>query len=86
MGMRDRYLVAPNGTVLNSKKEMEAHRPRGKVQHLNLPEGWQVRYKVRQEGLKKGMRDRYLVAPDGTVLKSKKEMEAHLYLNSLSER
>ena len=61
-------------------------RPRGKVQHLNLPEGWLVRYEVRQEGLKKGMRDRYLVAPDGTVLKSKKEMEAHLYLDSLSGR
>ena len=63
--------------------QAQVGRPRGKVQHLDLPEGWQVRYKVRQGGLKKGMRDRYLVAPDGTVLKSKKEMEAHLYLDSL---
>ena len=32
---------------------------------------------------KKGMRDRYVVTPGGDVLKSKKEMQAFLYLDSL---
>ena len=48
-----------------------------------LPEGWQLIYKVRKTGLKKGTPDRFFVAPDGTLLRSKKEMEAHLYLDSL---
>ena len=58
-------------------------RPRGKVQHLDLPEGWQLIYKVRKTGLKNGTPDRFFVTPDGTLLRSKKEMEAHLYLDSL---
>ena len=48
-----------------------------------LPAGWSVRYRVRTRGSKKGMRDRYVVTPGGDVLKSKKEMQAYLYLDSL---
>ena len=38
---------------------------------------------MRTRGSKKGMRDRYVVTPGGDVLKSKKEMQAFLYLDSL---
>jgi len=58
-------------------------RPKGTVEHIELPDGWEVRYKIRNTGLGKGKRDRYLVSPEGTFLRSKRELMAHLYLNIL---
>ena len=68
-------IQAPRGP-----RKGEEGRPREKIV---LPKGWQLIYKVRKTGLKKGPPDRFFVAPDGTLLRSKKEMEAHLYLDSL---
>ena len=68
-------IQAPRG-----QRKGEGGRPREKIV---LPEGWQLTYKVRKTGLKKGTPDRFFVAPDGTLLRSKKEMEAHLYFDSL---
>ena len=67
------YTPAKEGTRIGG-------RPREKIV---LPKGWQLIYKVRKTGLKKGTPDRFFVAPDGTLLRSKKEMEAHLYFDSL---
>ena len=60
-------------------------RPKGTVEHIELPNGWEVRYKIRNTGLGKGKRspDRYFVSPEGTFLRSKRELMAHLYLNIL---
>ena len=61
-------------------------RPKGTVEHIELPNGWEVRYKIRKIGLGKGKRspDRYFVSPEGTFLRSKRELMAHLYLNTLA--
>ena len=61
-------------------------RRKGQIEFLELPNGWQVNYKVRKTGSSKGERDRFLVTPDGKFLRSNSEMEAHLYLESLSKR
>ncbi len=58
----------------------EGGRPREKKV---LPAGWQLIYKVRKMGLKKGTLDRFFLTPDGTLLRTKKQMEAHLCLDSL---
>ena len=56
------------------------------VELIELPNGWEVRYKIRNTGLGKGKRspDRYFVSPEGTFLRSKRELMAHLYLNTLA--
>ena len=74
---------ASSRVALVDPRKGEGGRPREKNV---LPEGWQLIYNVRKTGLKKGTPDRFFVTPDGALLKSKKEMEAHLYLDSLSER
>ena len=66
-----------------SSRRKGTGRPVGTTEGLVLPAGWSVRYRVRTRGLKKGTRDRYLVTPDGVVLKSKQEMQAFLYLDRL---
>ena len=55
-------------------------RRKGTVEHIELPNGWEVRYKIRKIGLGKGKRspDRYFVSPEGTFLRSKRELMAHL--------
>ena len=73
--------------ILKEERRGGARRHAGrKGQQVELPEGWDVRYKVRKTGSTKGKRERYFVTPGGTFLRSKQEMEAHLYLDSLSER
>ena len=60
---------------------MGAGRP---IEHIELPNGWEVRYKIRNTGLGKGKRDRQFVSPAGTFLRSKRELMSHLYLNTLA--
>ena len=48
------------------------------VELIELPNGWEVRYKIRNTGLGKGKRDRQFVSPAGTFLRSKRELMAHL--------
>ena len=67
-------------------REGSRGRRKGQIEFLELPNGWHVKYKVRKTGSSKGERDRFLVTPDGKLLRSKREMEAHLYLESLSKR
>ena len=45
-----------------------------KVQQVDLPDGFQVKFKSR----KKGVQDRYFVTPSGMALKSKRELDAYL--------
>ena len=49
-----------------------------KVQQVDLPDGFQVKFKIRKTGVRKGMKDRYFVAPSGIALRSKRELDAHL--------
>lgn len=49
-----------------------------KVQQVDLPDGFQVKFKIRKTGVRKGMKDRYFVAPSGIALKSKRELDAYL--------
>ena len=49
-----------------------------KVQQADLPDGFQVKFKIRKTGVRKGMKDRYFVTPSGTALKSKRELDAYL--------
>ena len=58
-------------------RRLGAGRP---IEHIELPNGWEVRYKIRNTGLGKGKRspDRYFVSPEGTFLRSKRELMAHL--------
>ena len=67
------YTLAKEGTRIGG-------RPREKIV---LPKGWQLIYKVRKTGLKKGTPDRFFVTPDGALLRSKNEMQAHLYIDSV---
>ena len=62
-------------------RRLGAGRP---IEHIELPNGWEVRYKIRNTGLGKGKRDRQFVSPAGTFLRSKRELMAHLYLNTLA--
>ena len=62
-------------------RRLGAGRP---IEHIELPNGWEVRYKIRNTGLGKGKRDRQFVSPEGTFLRSKRELMAHLYLNTLA--
>ena len=50
---------------------MRAGRP---IEHIELPNGWEVRYKIWNTGLGKGKRDRQFVSPAGTFLRSKREL------------
>ena len=49
-----------------------------KVQQVDLPDGFQVKFKIRKTGVRKGMKDRYFVTPNGLVLKSKRELDVYL--------
>ena len=49
-----------------------------KVQQVDLPDGFQVKFKIRKTGVRKGMKDRYFVTPSGMVLKSKRELDVYL--------
>ena len=49
-----------------------------KVQQVDLPDGFQVKSKIRQTGVRKGMKQRYFVTPSGMALKSKRELDAYL--------
>ena len=49
-----------------------------KVQQVDLPDGFQVKFKIRKTGVRKGMKDKYFVTPSGVVLKSKKELGVYL--------
>ena len=92
-GMKQRYFVTPSGTALKSKRELDVYledmrqarkkawapAPAGrKVQQVDLPDGFQVKSKIRQTGVRKGMKDKYFVTPSGVVLKSKKELGVYL--------
>ena len=52
-----------------------------KVQQVDLPDGFQVMFKIRKTGVRKGMKHRYFVTPSGTALKSKRELDAYLELS-----
>ena len=62
-------------------RRLGAGRP---IEHIELPNGWEVRYKIWNTGLGKGKRDRQFVSPAGTFLRSKRELMSHLYLNTLA--
>ena len=62
---------------------VEQGRHLGKRERFQMPAGWEIIYTVRKTGLKKGMRDRYFVTPHGVLLKTKKEMQARLCLDTL---
>ena len=62
-------------------RRLRAGRP---IEHIELPNGWEVRYKIWNTGLGKGKRYRQFVSLAGTFLRSKRELMAHLYLNTLA--
>ena len=49
-------------------------------------DGFQVKYKIRARGVRKGMKDRYFVTPSGTALKSKRELDAYLELMGQAQK
>ena len=49
-----------------------------KSEQVDLPDGFQVKFKIRKTGVRKGMKDRYFVTPSGMVLKSKRELDVYL--------
>ena len=48
-----------------------------KVQQVDLPDGFQVKFKSRKRGVHI-VEDRYFVTPSGMALKSKRELDAYL--------
>ena len=48
-----------------------------KSEQVDLPDGFQLKFKIRKTGVRKGMKDRYFVTPSGTALKSKRELDAY---------
>ena len=48
-----------------------------KVQQVDLPDGFQVKFKIRKRGVHM-VKDRYFVTPSGMALKSKRELDAYL--------
>ena len=49
-----------------------------KSEQVDLPDGFQLKFKIRKTGVRKGMKDRYFVTPSGVVLKSKRELGVYL--------
>ena len=49
-----------------------------KVQQVDLPDGFQLKFNIRKTGVRKGMKDRYFVTPNGMVLKTKRELDVYL--------
>ena len=87
-GLRERGQVSglTRGFVLRRfgprwGRRLRAGRP---IEHIELPNGWEVRYKIWNTGLGKGKRYRQFVSLAGTFLRSKRELMAHLYLNTLA--
>ena len=64
--------------VGKGEEEGGARRHRRKVQQVDPPDGFQVKFKVRKTGVRMGMEDRYFVTPSGMALKSKRELDAYL--------
>ena len=49
-----------------------------KSEQVDLPDGFQLKFKIRKTGVRKGMKDKYFVTPSGVVLKSKTELGVYL--------
>ena len=63
--------------VGKGEAEGGARRHRRKVQQVDLPDGFQVKFKIRKRGVHM-VKDRYFVTPSGMALKSKRELDAYL--------
>ena len=63
--------------VGKGEAEGGARRHRRKVQQVDPPDGFQVKFKVRKTGVRMGMEDRYCVTPSGMAVKSKREVDAY---------
>jgi len=48
---------------------------------FTLPDGWKMHTKVRQSGATVGREDKYYEAPDGSVYRSKREVQRALKKN-----
>ena len=72
-------------TALGAKRGARRKGER-KIQQVDLPDGFQVKYKIRARGVRKGMKDRYFVTPSGTALKSKRELDAYLELMGQAQK
>ena len=75
-------MLAERGVHANYKGHLEKRRPKGSHRTKNdktKAEGFHVIYNVRETSLK---RDRYIIAPDGTSLRTKGEMRAWIVIEN----
>ena len=63
--------------VGKGEAEGGARRTRRKVQQVDLPDGFQVKFKIRKKGVHM-VKERYFVTPSGMALKSTRELDAYL--------
>ena len=71
----------PTYIIIREKRRGGARLNAGrKADQVELPDGFQVKVRVRKTGMLKGKKDRYFVAPSGSILRSRQELEYYLQI------